>query len=64
MCAQKLDGNELAVRFITSLSWDKIPEAAQRKARMALLDVLGATMAGTLTAVANITAGFAADVWP
>lgn len=64
MCAQKLDGNELAVRFITSLSWETIPEAAQRKARMALLDVLGATMAGTLTRVADITAGFAADVWP
>ncbi len=64
MCAQRMNGNELAVRFITTLTWNKIPEAAQRKARMALLDVLGATMAGTLTAIADITAGFAADVWP
>lgn len=58
------DGNQVAVEFITSLSWEKIPEPAQRKARMALLDVLGATMAGTAARVAHITADYAVETWP
>ena len=38
--------------------------AVQRRARMALLDTLGATLAGTLTPVSRIAADFAVETWP
>lgn len=41
-----------------------MPPSVQRTARMALLDILGATLAGSLTPVSRITAEFAVDTWP
>jgi 2-methylcitrate dehydratase PrpD len=36
----------------------------QRKARLALLDILGATLAGTLTPISRITTDYAVETWP
>lgn len=58
------DGNAVIAEFITEITWDQLPTAAQDVARLALLDMLGATLAGTLTPVSNITARFAATTWP
>ena len=59
-----MDGNQRVVEFITRTRWDDLPPEVQQVARMALLDVLGATLAGTLTRVGRIAAQFAADTWP
>ncbi len=58
-----MDGNDLAARFIVDLTWEALPEPVRRKARMCLLDNLGATVAGTVTRVSQITAGYAAQAW-
>ena len=58
-----MDGNELAARFIASTRWDVLPDPARWKIHMCLLDDVGATLAGTLTQVSKITAGYAAEAW-
>lgn len=59
-----MDGNDVVARFVTGLTWDKLPAPVQLKLRMILLDILGAAVAGTLAPVSRITAGYAADTWP
>ena len=58
------DGNDLVAQFIADATWDALPAPVQRKARMALLDILGATLAGTLTPISRITTDFAVETWP
>jgi len=58
------DGNDLVAQFIAEVTWDALPAPVQRKARMALLDVLGATLVGTLTPISRITTDFAVETWP
>jgi 2-methylcitrate dehydratase PrpD len=55
---------DLAAQFVSTITWRELPEAVQRKARMCLVDNLGATLAGTLTPVSQIGASYAADIWP
>jgi 2-methylcitrate dehydratase PrpD len=55
---------DLVAQFIACTSWSGLPEAVRRKARMALLDVLGCILVGTRAPVSQITARFAADTWP
>ena len=50
--------------FITGITWEQLPPAVQRQARMATLDTLGATLAGTLTPVSRITTDLAVKTWP
>jgi 2-methylcitrate dehydratase PrpD len=56
-------GNELAGSFIANTRWDELPEIVQHKAKLCLVDNVGATLAGTLTRVSQITAGYAAQAW-
>lgn len=58
------NGNDVVSSFITHIVWERLPLAVQRKARMALLDTLGATVAGTLTPVSRIAADYAVETWP
>lgn len=58
-----MDGNTLAANFIATTRWESLPEPVRRRSRMCLLDSLGATLAGTLTRVSQITAGYAARAW-
>jgi 2-methylcitrate dehydratase PrpD len=55
---------ERVVRFVHDCNWDALPSSVQGRIKMALLDDLGATLAGTLTRVSRITAAYAADAWP
>ena len=59
-----VDGNDLVAEFVVGVDWDGLPPAVQRQGRMALLDTLGATLAGTRTPISRITAGYAAETWP
>jgi 2-methylcitrate dehydratase PrpD len=56
----KVDGNDLAADFIQRLDWEGLPAAVQARARLCLLDGLGAALAGTLTPLGRIAAGYAA----
>ena len=59
-----MDGNELTAKFITETRWEDLPPEVQEKARMCLVDNLGATLAGTLTRVSQICADYAEVTWP
>ena len=59
-----VDGNNIVADFIVGIGWHDLPPAVQRQARMALLDTLGAALAGTQTPISRITAGYAAETWP
>lgn len=58
------NGNDLVAQFIADATWDALPAPVQRKARLALLDILGATLAGTLTPISRITTDYAVETWP
>ena len=58
-----MDGNQLTARFIAKTRWEDLPEAVKEKARMCLVDNLGATLAGTLTRVSRICADYARAAW-
>lgn len=59
-----MDGNQLTARFIAETRWEDLPPEVQEKARMCLVDNLGATLAGTLTRVSQICADYAQATWP
>ena len=59
-----MDANQLAAQFIAETDWDKLPPAVREKARMCLIDNLGATLAGTATRVSRICADYAQTTWP
>ena len=40
-----MDANQLTAQFIAETRWQKLPAAVQEKARMCLIDNLGATLA-------------------
>ena len=61
---QKMNSIDLVSQFISTVTWEVLPEEVQRKARMCLMDNLGATLAGTLTRVSQIGAEYAVDTWP
>ena len=59
-----MDAGDLAAQFISSTTWDALPAGVQRKARMCLVDNLGAALAGVLTRVSKIGAVYAETAWP
>jgi 2-methylcitrate dehydratase PrpD len=59
-----MDGNQLTAKFIAETRWEDLPADVQEKARMCLVDNLGATLAGTLTRVSRICADYAQATWP
>jgi len=59
-----MNGHQLAAQFIATTRWENLPQAVQRKARMCLVDSLGAMLAGTLARVSAISADYAVETWP
>jgi len=55
---------DLVSQFISTITWERLPEEVQKKAWMCLLDNLGATLAGALTRVSQIGTEYALDTWP
>jgi 2-methylcitrate dehydratase PrpD len=58
-----VNGNDQVAGFIQSLTWDNLPPEVQQRARLCLLDGLGAALAGTLTPVSKIAADYASTLW-
>lgn len=56
-------GMDKAADFIMYLKWDQLPGEVRRRAKMCLMDNLAVTLAGTLTPVSSIAAGYAAQTW-
>ncbi|MFW6116380.1 MAG: MmgE/PrpD family protein [bacterium] len=56
-------GDYVVASFIASTSWVGLADAVKQKIRMALLDTLGAAVAGTQTRIAAITSDYAAETW-
>jgi len=54
-----MDGNDFAAEFILETEWEFLPEPVQERAKMCLLDDLGAVIGGTLTRVSHIAADYA-----
>ncbi len=54
---------DITAEFILGVSWDELPEPVRRRARICLMDGLGATLAGTLTPISRIAGGFAVESW-
>jgi len=50
--------------FVAETRWETLPREVREQARRCLVDTLGATLAGTLTRVSEITSGFAVETWP
>lgn len=59
-----MNGEERAVSFITGAKWSDLPSAAQGTLKLALLDTLGAALAGTLAPISDISAACAGKLWP
>jgi 2-methylcitrate dehydratase PrpD len=59
-----MDGNRRVAAFIHDIRWDDLPGPVREKAKLALLDVLGAALSGTQTAAFRIAAGYAETAWP
>lgn len=60
---REMTGEERVAEFVRELTWEAIPAEAQRRAKLCLLDALGATLAGTLTRVSRIAAHYASQTW-
>jgi 2-methylcitrate dehydratase PrpD len=58
-----LDGNEKVSLFIKEVNWDNLPAEVRKRTLVCLLDNLGVTLAGTLTPISRIAAGYAAENW-
>ena len=59
-----MNGDDRAANFIVNVRWDALPPDVQRKARLCLLDNMGALVSGTPTRISRISAGYAAVAWP
>jgi 2-methylcitrate dehydratase PrpD len=58
-----MDGNTRVADFIHNARWEMFPGEVQRKAKIRLLDVLGAAISGTITRVSKITAEYASHAY-
>lgn len=59
-----MNGEQAVAEFVAGVTWDDLPAGVRRTARLALMDTLGATLAGIPARVSRITAEFAHRVWP
>lgn len=56
-------GLQILAEYIRDMSWDALPEEVRQRAKLCLLDNLGAVLGGTLTPVSRISADYAARNW-
>jgi 2-methylcitrate dehydratase PrpD len=56
-----MDSGDQVTQFICNTVWDSLPANVQRKAKLCLLDNLGALLSGTLTQVSRVSAAFASE---
>lgn len=58
-----MNGDSLVAQFARSLQWDDLADDVQQKAKLTLLDALGATLSGTQTQISRIAAEYAPAAW-
>jgi 2-methylcitrate dehydratase PrpD len=58
-----MNGNERVAEFIHNTRWDDFPDEVKQKAKMCLLDTLGAILVGTSAEVSEITSEYAKLNW-
>jgi 2-methylcitrate dehydratase PrpD len=58
-----MDGNHRIAEFVQALAWEDLPPGVQLRARLCLLDALGAALAGGLAPVSALAAEYAASQW-
>ena len=56
-----MDGNDYAVKFIRTLKLEKIPAPVLRQAKICLLDLVGASLAGAKVRGAKILLDFSTE---
>jgi 2-methylcitrate dehydratase PrpD len=59
-----MNGDDRVAEFVAGVRWEALPIDVQHKARMCLLDNVGALLAGTPTRISQISAEYAAAAWP
>jgi 2-methylcitrate dehydratase PrpD len=59
-----MDAEARVAEFVATTRWEDLPEPVRWKAKMCLVDNLGATLVGTLTRVSRIGAAWAAAAHP
>lgn len=59
-----MNGNDKVAEFVSEMTWEGLPQGVRQRATLCLLDILGATLGGTLTPISRITAGYVAHAWP
>lgn len=57
------EGNDIVAQYIREMSWGTLPHAVKEKAKLCLLDDLGAVLGGTLTPISSIAASYASHTW-
>lgn len=55
-------GNRLIATYIDRLQWDMLDTEVQHKAKICMLDTLGACLAGSITEVHDLTTDYAAEL--
>ncbi len=59
-----MGNNDIVIDFIREANWLQLPEAVQHQSKRALLDTLGAQIAGHQTPVADLMTSFAKQQFP
>lgn len=59
----RINGNDRVAEFVLDATWESMPEGVRCRAKMCLLDNLGAVLGGTLTPVSRIAARYASETW-
>lgn len=58
-----MDTIDIVTRFIRNIEWDELPKTVQHKAKICLVDIVGAIIGGRLTPISDITAAYATEAW-
>jgi 2-methylcitrate dehydratase PrpD len=59
-----MNGNDIVADFIKNISWTDLPADVQTKAKVCLLDALGAIIVGNPAVITGISEKYAARMWP
>jgi 2-methylcitrate dehydratase PrpD len=59
-----VNGNDIVADFIQNISWETLPKEVQEKAKLCLLDTIGAIIVGTLLPITKIATNYVNKLWP
>jgi|GEM_PF-5856257 len=59
-----MSGNDIVANFIRNILWTNLPADVRAKAKVCLLDALGAIIAGNPAVITGISKKYATRMWP